>query len=76
VELFTAGYRIMGVPGGIIEKGAIADITIFDPDRQWTIDKDRFMSKSRNTPFHGFNVQGAVFATIADGKIIYKRDFR
>ncbi|HQB09343.1 MAG TPA: dihydroorotase, partial [bacterium] len=76
VDLFTAGYRIMGVPGGIIEKGAIADITIFDPDRQWTIDKDRFMSKSRNTPFHGFNVQGAVFATIADGKIIYKRDFR
>jgi len=76
VELFTAGYRIMGVPGGIIEKGAIADITIFDPDRQWTIDKDRFMSKSRNTPFHGFNVQGVVFATIADGKIIYKRDFR
>jgi dihydroorotase len=75
VELFTAGYRIMNVPGGRIEKGSKADITIIDTDYQWTVDKNMFFSKGRNTPFHGFHVKGAVFFTLADGKVIYKREF-
>ncbi|HSW61548.1 MAG TPA: dihydroorotase [bacterium] len=75
VELFTAGYCIMGVKGGVIEKGAPADITIFDTDYQWTVDKNMFLTKGRNTPFHGFHVKGAVFVTVADGRVVYKRDF-
>ncbi|MGI6395346.1 MAG: dihydroorotase [bacterium] len=75
VELFTAGYKIMGLNGGVIEKGVAADITIFNPDYEWTVDKNRFLSKSRNTPFHGFQVKGAVAATVVDGKIVFKREF-
>lgn len=75
VELFTAGYGIMGVQGGKIEVGSKADITVIDTDYQWTVDKNMFLSKGRNTPFHGFHVKGAVFYTLVDGKIIYKREF-
>lgn len=75
VELFTAGYKIMGIDGGKIEVGAPADITVFDPDYQWTVDKNMFKSKSRNTPFHGFHVKGAVTATIVNGRTVYSRDF-
>lgn len=75
VELFTAGYRIMGVPGGIIESGAVADITVFDADHRWTVNKNMFFSKGRNTPFDGFRVKGAVCATIVNGKVVYRRDF-
>ncbi len=75
VELFTAGYRILSLPGGSLAVGATADITIFDPDYQWTIDKNMFRSKGRNTPFHGFHVKGAVFRTIVDGKIVYLRKY-
>jgi dihydroorotase len=75
VELFTAGYKIMEKQGGTIEVGAPADITVFDPEYQWTVDRNMFHSKSKNTPFHGFHVKGAVFYTVVDGKLIYKREF-
>ena len=75
VELFTKGYEIIGIEGGKLEKGKKADITIFDEKYQWTIDKNMFKSKARNTPFHGFHVEGAVFYTIIDGKIVYSRAF-
>lgn len=76
VELFTAGYSIMGLNGGVIEPGANADITIFDTDYQWIIDKNKFLSKGRNTPFHGLSTKGVVFATIVDGRVVYKRDLQ
>ncbi len=75
VELFTKGYKIFGIEGGVLEEGGRADITIFDPQYQWTIDKNMFKSKSRNTPFHGFHVKGAVFRTVVEGKIVYARNF-
>lgn len=75
VELFTAGYSIMGLKGGVVEKGVPADLTIFDTEYQWTVDKNMFFSKSSNTPFHGFHVKGAVFATIVDGKVVFSREF-
>jgi dihydroorotase len=75
VELFTAGYKIMNKQGGVIEVGAPADITVFDTNYQWTVDSNMFHSKSKNTPFHGFHVKGAVFYTVADGKVIYNREF-
>ena len=65
----------MGVPGGIIESGAVADITVFDADHRWTVNKNMFFSKGRNTPFDGFRAKGAVCATIVNGKVVYRRDF-
>ncbi len=75
VELFTAGYGIFGLEGGTLTEGGRADITIIDPEYQWTIDKNMFRSKARNTPFHGFHVKGAVFRTIAGGKTVYTRAY-
>ena len=62
--------QVLGITAGIVEGGA-ADITIFDPDIDITIDADRFHSKSRNTPFHGWNGRGKALATIVDGNIIF-----
>ncbi|MCD8383091.1 MAG: amidohydrolase family protein, partial [Clostridiales bacterium] len=64
--------KILGIRRGSLALGAPADITIFDPDQRWVIDPDRFVSKARNTPFGGMEVQGKVRYTIADGKIIYQ----
>jgi len=75
VELFTAGYRIFGIEGGAIAEGGRADLTIIDPAYQWTIDKNMFLSKGRNTPFHGFHVSGAVFHTFVAGNAVYARPY-
>lgn len=75
VELFTKGYDILNIDGGDLSVGASADITIFDPDYQWTVDRNMFASKGKNTPFHGFQVKGAVFHTLVDGKTIYTRKY-
>lgn len=52
--------------------GCDADITIFDPDEEWTVDPDKFASKGRNTPFAGKTLKGRVKYTIVSGKIIYQ----
>jgi dihydroorotase len=61
-----------GLPGGHLGVGAPADVTLVDPDRQWTVDSQRFHSKSRNTPFHGRAVQGSVRATIVGGRVVFE----
>lgn len=64
--------RVIGIDKGSLQEGKTADIVIFDPEKTYTIDASRFASKSRNTPFHGRTVTGAVRATIAGGEIIYE----
>lgn len=64
--------RVLGIDKGSLQEGKTADIVIFDPEKTYTIDASRFASKSRNTPFHGRTVTGAVRATIAGGEIIYE----
>lgn len=54
---------------GTLEEGSVADITIVDLDRKYTIDKTKFASKGKNTPFHGMEVYGEVKYTIVDGDI-------
>lgn len=63
--------QIIGVPKGTLQKGADADITIFDPQQEWTIDKRAFRSKSQNTPFDGWKVQGRVCQTLVAGRIVF-----
>lgn len=59
---------------GTLQVGAVADITIFDPKKTWTIDKNAFVSKGRSTPFHGREVTGEVVYTICGGNVAYARD--
>ncbi|MFH1982592.1 MAG: dihydroorotase [Pseudomonadota bacterium] len=63
--------RILGRAHGV-RAGLIADITIIDPLRQHTIDVDRFVSLSRNCPFHGWPVKGAAVMTIVNGRVVYE----
>ena len=64
--------RILGIDGGQLVVGAAADIVIFDPDKEWTVEPDKFKSKARNTPFRGMKLRGKVKYTIRNGKIVYK----
>lgn len=64
--------KILGVRMGCLALGAVADLTVFDVNEQWTVDPDRFASKARNTPFAGMELKGKVKYTIVGGKIIYR----
>lgn len=57
---------------GSISEGKIADIVIFDPSKEYEIDKHTFFSKGKNTPFHGRKVKGEVRSTIVDGVPVYE----
>jgi len=63
--------KILHVPGGSLAPGALADITIVAPELPVTIDKTKLMSKSKNTPYHGWSFTGGVAGTIVGGKIVY-----
>ena len=73
VELFTAGpARCFDLRGrGSLAKGSFADVTIFDPKKKWTFEATKSRSKSKNTPFDGWQFTGKVIATIVGGKIVY-----
>ena len=57
---------------GSISEGKIADIVVFDPSKEYEIDKHTFFSKGKNTPFHGRKVKGEVRCTIVDGVPVYE----
>lgn len=70
-RMSTNPCRILGVPGGSLEPGMPADITIADFDAEYVIDKNEFVSKGKNTPFHGKKVSGKILYTIVGGNIVY-----
>jgi dihydroorotase len=72
VELFTAGpARCFDLCGrGSLVRGSVADVTVFDPKKKWTFDASKSISKSKNTPFDGWQFTGKVVATIVGGKIV------
>ena len=57
---------------GTLRAGAHADVTILDPEMKWTFDVAQSKSRSRNSPFHGWQFRGGVVATIVSGKIVYQ----
>ncbi|NBV45449.1 MAG: dihydroorotase [Planctomycetia bacterium] len=69
----TAPARILGVPRGTLRPGAVADITIIDPDATWEVDVAAFRSKSVNSPFHGWTLRGRAAATIVAGRVKFRR---
>lgn len=66
--------QILGLKDkGSVSSGKTADLVIFDPAAKYSIDKNTFLSKGRNTPFDGYPVKGKVRCTIVDGKIVYNQ---
>ena len=66
--------RILGLADkGAIAEGKIADIVIFDKNKEYTIDKNTFLSKGKNTPFHEHKVKGEVAYTLVSGNVVYER---
>jgi len=74
LKLSVNPARIIGVEGGTLEKGAPADITVFDSESEYVLDRRLMKSKSKNTPFHGWKLRGRTAYTIVDGKTVYKGD--
>jgi dihydroorotase len=75
VELMSLGpARVLKLDRGTLSPGAVADITMFDPELVWTYDVNRSFSKSRNTPFDGRTFRGAPAATMVNGKFVWSRD--
>jgi dihydroorotase len=71
-QMSTNPARILGVPGGTLAKGAPADLTIIDLNREWTVDASKFASKSRNCPFQGWTLQGQAVMTIVGGEMAWQ----
>ena len=63
---------ILGLSKGRLALGNDADVVIFDPNEEWTVDPEQFASKGRNTPFAGWKVKGRVKYTIVGGTVIYE----
>jgi dihydroorotase len=63
---------IINFDGGVIKKGARADLTIIDPDIDWVIKPDNFHSKSKNSPFEDYKVKGRATKTIVGGVVVYE----
>lgn len=75
IEKMTFGpAKVLGLDMGTLKIGAPADITVIDPNRVWTVDKNKFFSKGRNTPFDGWRLTGKAVLTMVDGRIVYSDD--
>lgn len=66
--------RILGIDRGTLQPGAVADVTIIDPDVRWTIDPHKFESKSRNCPFAGWQVRGRASKVLVNGEIRFSHN--
>jgi dihydroorotase len=68
----TEPARILGLSGGSLAPGAPADVTVFDPEAEWTVDPEQFISKGRNTPFGGHRLAGRATLTVVGGEVVYQ----
>ena len=72
-KLTAAPARLLGLDAGTLAPGAAADVTVIDPDVEWSIDPAAFLSRSRNTPFGGWAVRGRVEAVFVAGELRHSR---
>lgn len=70
-KMSGAPADILGVEGGILDEGSVADVVIFDPDALWQVDAQKLRSKSCNTPFDGALLAGVVDKTIVEGRVVF-----
>lgn len=73
-RMSCAPAKIIGIDRGTLLPGAVADITVMDPECEFVIDRKDFVSMGHNTPFDGRKVKGKVMLTMVGGKIVYKEN--
>ncbi|MCL2688383.1 MAG: dihydroorotase [Chitinispirillia bacterium] len=71
-RMSVAPNQILGLNGGTLKAGSVADITIVNPSIKWTVDAEAFFSKSRNSAFLGMELTGVAAYTVLGGKIVYR----
>jgi dihydroorotase len=71
-RLTVGAARIFGLPGGTLRAGAPADVVVFDPAAAYRVDTTRMRSKSRNSPFHGWELRGRVTLTLVGGRVVHE----
>ena len=73
IEMFTVNpARLLKINAGTLSVGAIADVTLIDPDLEWTVDANAMHSMSRNTPFDGWKLKGRAVRTMVGGETVWK----
>jgi dihydroorotase len=68
----TQPAKIVKLDRGTLKAGAIADLTVIDPRREWKVEVGKFVGKSRNCPFDGWDVKGKAVATIVGGEVKWR----
>lgn len=68
----TRPAELLGLPGGRLERGAPADVIVFDPELPWVVDAAKLHSRCRNTPFDEARMSGKVLLTVVAGRIVYE----
>ena len=71
-KMSTAPARIIGMDRGTLGVGKCADIVIFDPEAEYTVDVSQFASKGKNSPYDGFHLYGKIALTLTGGKVVYR----
>jgi len=72
IEMYTIEpARLLKIPAGTLSVGTRADVTLIDPQLEWTVRVDQFLSASRNSPFNGWKLKGRAVRTIVGGKTVW-----
>jgi dihydroorotase len=71
-RMSTRPARLFHLSGGSLAEGSIADVTVFDPAREWVVDPSKFLSKGRNTPYAGDRLRGRAVYTIVGGRVVFR----
>ncbi len=66
--------ELTGIPAGTLAVGAPADVVLFDPEEEWTVDADKLHGRSKNCPFKGMTLKGRVKKTFCGGRLVYDAD--
>ncbi len=73
IEMYTVEpARLLKINAGTLSIGAAADVTLIDPDLEWTVQLDKFESASRNSPFYGWKLKGRAVRTIVGGETVWE----
>jgi dihydroorotase len=70
-RMSCAPARAFRLPGGTLKAGSPADVTVFDPNREWIVNPTQLLSKSKNTPFSGWRLTGRATTTVVGGKVVW-----